>query len=154
MESDLLRQMIERYTLATFTINRSMNTMIRELMPDGMTTEQYLTLNYIHKRGSCTSTELADSFHVGRSTITAIISRLADKRLIERVPHEKDRRVICLFLSDEGKKITDAIDGRMAANLSSVLLQFDEPEARSFMLTYEKLADVLDHTGREGDPNS
>lgn len=138
-----LRQMIDRYMDANFTINRSTGAIIRELMPEGLTTEQFLIMCYLHKKGSCTSTELSEIFHVGKSTITALIGRLADKSFIRRVPDLKDRRVSFLQLTEAGIGLTAELNARMDDRLSQVLIQFEESEAAEFMRNYERLAKAL-----------
>lgn len=49
--------------------------------------------------------ELADFYNVGRSLITAELSRLSDAGLIEQVKDEADRRRITLSLTPAGQKV-------------------------------------------------
>ncbi|WNQ11363.1 MarR family transcriptional regulator [Paenibacillus aurantius] len=143
MDNEFLRQLIERYERATFVVNRRLNAMIKERMEEELTLDQYSTIRYIRGRGSCTSSELADSFCVGKSSITAIVNRLADKDLIRRLPDEKDRRVTYLTLTEEGERLAQAGEEKIQELLSGYLQHFDEEEARQFIQTYEKLARVL-----------
>ncbi|HEU4963368.1 MAG TPA: MarR family transcriptional regulator, partial [Bacilli bacterium] len=73
MDKQLLLQMIGRYESASFTVNRIMNAMVRERMPDNLTADQHYILRYIRDRKRCTPSELADFFFVGKSSITAIV---------------------------------------------------------------------------------
>ncbi|MCD1260609.1 MarR family transcriptional regulator [Paenibacillus athensensis] len=143
MEHDFLKQLINRYEMAMFTVNRRANAMIRDMMPDNLTSDQLATLRYIRQRGKCTSTELADIFCVGKSSITAIITRLHDKELIVRQPDDRDRRVIYVMLTAEGERYADEMQTQIETLMSRYLHQFSEEEALRFMETFEKLAKLL-----------
>ncbi|MFC3790130.1 MarR family winged helix-turn-helix transcriptional regulator [Paenibacillus sp. GCM10012307] len=146
MEEKMLPEITARYETAMFTVNRKLNAMIRELTPGDLTAEQLSTLRYIRSKGSATSSELADIFCVGRSSITAIITRLSAKNLIIRRLDEKDRRVIYLELSEEGTRLTDEMETRILHLFSKYLVDFDSEEAMLFINVLEKLAKVLAET--------
>lgn len=140
MDRALLKQIIDRYEAANFLVNRRLNAMIRELMPDCLTVDQFATLRYLRFKERSTSSELADIFCVGKSSITAIITRLFDKKLIQRLPDEKDRRVIYLTLSEEGKQACDQMEEKIHVLMAKYLDRFEEQEAHNFIETFEKLA--------------
>jgi len=148
MDCALLKTIIQRYEEVSFIVNRRINALIRKSMADELTLDQYSTLRYIRRNGSCTSSELSDIFCVGKSSITAIITRLFDKQLIARMPDEKDRRVTYLALTDEGKRLTDEAEERIQETLGRIMNHFDKQEAIQFIDTFEKLAVVL--TEQEG----
>ena len=143
MNRDFLKQLINRYEAAHFTVYRRLGALIKEQMDGSMTIDQYSVIKYIRERGRCTSSELAEMFCVGKSSITAIISRLFDKRLIQRKADEKDRRVTYLSLTSEGEQLAETLEGKIQRMLSSIMNHFHEQEARAFIETYEKLARVL-----------
>lgn len=143
MEKRYLKELIDRFESSTFTVNRIMNACIRELMPENLTADQHSILRYIRERGLCTSSELADFFFVGKSSITAIVKRLADKNLIERILDERDRRVIYLKLTTEGEELVEMMQEKIAELLATFINHFDEQESYAFITTYEKLARIL-----------
>ena len=144
MEADLLTGIIARYMAANFTISRRMNAIFRDAMPEIITQDQYSILQYIRDKGEpSTSSELADSFCVGKSTITAIITRLEDKCLIERVPDKKDRRITHLVLTSEGSRLTGELEGKIRSTLEKYLVHFKCQEAEDFLQPLEKLAYLL-----------
>lgn len=140
MDRALLKDIIDRYEAANFLVNRRLNAMIRELMPDDLTVDQFSTLRYLRSREKSTSSELADIFCVGKSSITAIITRLFDKNLIQRLPDEKDRRVIYLALTQEGKQVCDRMEDKIQVLLAKYIDRFEEQEALTFIETFERLA--------------
>jgi len=152
MDRETLHQMIDRYIAASFTVNRRLNALIRDIVPGDITPDQCSALRYLRENGRTTSSELADIFCVAKSSITAIITRLSDKKLIDRIPDEKDRRVTYLALTPEGEEITRLSDSKLEELLGHYLVHFDYKEARTFIETFEKLAAVLVHT--QGSPES
>ncbi|CAM4157554.1 MarR family transcriptional regulator [Paenibacillus alkaliterrae] len=143
MDRALLKQIIDRYEAADFIVHRRLNAMIRELMPDSLTIDQFSTLRYLRMKEKSTSSELADIFCVGKSSITAIITRLFDKNLIQRLPDDKDRRVTYLALTDEGFQMCELMEEKIQILLAKFITHFDEQEALSFIATFEKLANRM-----------
>ncbi|GGG73793.1 MarR family winged helix-turn-helix transcriptional regulator [Paenibacillus radicis (ex Gao et al. 2016)] len=143
---EFLKQIISRYESVHFTVNTRLTAMIRELMPEALTVDQFATLRYLRSVGVAKSTDLADIFCVGKSSITAITTRLFDKNLIERHPDEKDRRVTLLRLTEEGKRLSDSIEDEIQKMISKFLNHFEEEEALQFINTFEKLAKVMTET--------
>ncbi|WP_138753832.1 MarR family winged helix-turn-helix transcriptional regulator [Paenibacillus sinopodophylli] len=140
MEQAMLKDIIDRYEAAHFLVNRRLNAMFRELMPEDLTVDQLSTLRYLQLHNRSTSSELADIFCVGKSSITAIVTRLFDKNLIQRLPDEKDRRVIYLALTEEGRQICDHMNDKIDVLLAKYIEPFSEQEAIGFIETFEKLA--------------
>jgi len=143
MNREQLKSIIERYEEASFTVYRRINAAIRESLSEDLTLDQCSLLRYLQKRERCTATELAEVFCVGKSSITAMTTRLFDKSLIRRLPDAKDRRVTYLALTEEGVRRSNEMDERIQEVLMQYINQFTDEEARVFIETYEKLARVL-----------
>jgi DNA-binding MarR family transcriptional regulator len=146
MDRHFLGSIIERYEEASLTVERKMHAAISERIPSQLTIDQYWIIRYLRKRDRSTSSELADMFCVGKSSITAITTRLCDKNLIVRIPDGHDRRVIYLQLTREGERLADEIGDRIKDVLMLYLNHFEEQETIRFIETYEKLAGVLTQT--------
>lgn len=104
------RKQLERYIIAygelAQSITISMEAIHKKTFKDSIVTpEQFNTLNFIEARETCTSSSLAKESGVKKSTITAIINRLADKELVNRIPDQKDRRIIHLQLTAKGYQV-------------------------------------------------
>lgn len=152
MDNEMLMELIRRYEQAYFVVEKRLHVLFKEIMPEELTVDQFVTLRFIRNRGRVTSSELAENFFVGRSSITAIINRMVDKRLIERHPDQSDRRVIYLSLTESGENLAAQLEIKMRDLLAKYLQQFQADEASSFIHTYEKLAKVLmQEPGRVGE---
>ncbi|MHA7967059.1 MarR family transcriptional regulator [Paenibacillus sp. CAU 1782] len=143
VKQDVLLEWLQRYEMANFVVERKMGSMLRELMPEELTVDQFKMLRYLRHTGSCTSTELAEIFCVAKSSITAIVSKLSDKGLIERLPERSDRRVINLELTEEGARICQLMEEQVQRVLLEIINNFALEEATVFIETYEKLANEL-----------
>ncbi|WP_270166553.1 MarR family winged helix-turn-helix transcriptional regulator [Paenibacillus sp. SYP-B4298] len=143
VDQSMLPDIIRRYETTMFIVNRRVNAFIRELIPEELTIDQFSMLRKINEQGSVTSSELAEWFCVGKSSITAIITRLADKGLLQRRPDSKDRRVTHLELTGEGKELTEILDQKIQEMLGMYLQHFELEEAMQFMNLFEKLGRVL-----------
>ncbi|AJY74095.1 MarR family winged helix-turn-helix transcriptional regulator [Paenibacillus beijingensis] len=144
-ERPLLCEIIKRYEIASFTVDRRINALVKDLMPEDLTTEQYWVIRYIQMRERSTSSELAEVFCVGKSSVTAIVTRLADKALIQRIPDPSDRRVTYLQLTEEGVQLAEQMEQVIQDLLAGLIGHFTADEAKQFLELYEKLAHVLLH---------
>lgn len=145
MESKLqqLKDWIRRYEMADFTVERRLHAKVRDLMPEELTVDQFKMLRYLRYNERSTASELSEIFCVGKSSVTAIITRLSDKGLISRIPEEKDRRVINIVLTEDGMRICDLMEDQVQNVLAGIIDEFDEKEAIVFIETFEKLAKAV-----------
>lgn len=143
MDITKTKKLIDRYEAASFSVNKNLNAFIRDHISKDLTIDQYSTLRYINKNKECTSTELADVFCVGKSAISAIITRLVDKNYIKRVRDKNDRRVVYLSLTEDGEITFHLLDKEINKKIGYYLSSFSESEVDSFVLSYERLANMI-----------
>lgn len=147
-ESRILKDYIRRYERATFIVERQLHAQLKDLMPEELTVDQFKMMRFMRYSERSTPSELSDIFCVGKSSITAIITRLSDKGLIRRLPEESDRRIVLLELTDEGKRLCDLMEEQVEAMLAGYINHFEEQEAALFLQTFEKLANIM--SGSQG----
>jgi DNA-binding MarR family transcriptional regulator len=137
------KSLIDRYEAASFIVNKNLNAFIRENISKELTIDQYSTMRYISNKKQCTASELVDVFCVGKSAISAIITRLADKNYIKRVRDQDDRRVVYLSLTEEGEQTFQMVDMKINEKIGYYLNSFSEEEVDSFVQSYERLANMI-----------
>ena len=59
--------------------------------------------------GQMTMTDLAEALHSPLSTVTRIVDRLEDKRMVERARSEEDRRVVVVRAGEKGRILHEII---------------------------------------------
>lgn len=138
-----IESIINRYIDISFSMNKCGESLINSQIGGVLTYDQHYTLRYIYKQQSCTSTELAEVFDVKKSAITAIITRLWEKGLIERTRDESDRRIVYLSLTAKGKELYEKVEERIYKLVESLIGRFDYEEIKQFMDSYAKLNQVL-----------
>lgn len=149
MDINRMGQWIERYEAVWFKMNKSLNTMIKQQIDPHLTLDQYSLLASINQAGKCTPTELSDLFSVNKSAITAMITRLEGKGLIERIRDEKDRRVVYLSMTEEGKAMCERGKMNIARELGYIMQQCSESEIETFITSFEKLAVLMEQEERK-----
>lgn len=145
MREKHIAELVDRYISVSFSVTKKAEALIKEQIGnDGdLTNDQHYTLRYMHRAGSCTSSELAEVFEVKKSAITAIINRMWEKGLIQRTRDENDRRVVYLTLTDKGKELYLKTEERITRLVESFITSFDQQEIEQFIKTYEKLNEIL-----------
>ncbi len=134
---------INRYVDAYLVVTRQINARIKERMAEGLTSDQFLILRLIKGQEMCTSTYLAEAVCVGKSSITAIINRLAEAGMIERTRDEHDRRQVYLSLTELGEQVYQLAEKQVKEVISPYLLYFMEEDIEKFITMFEKLAFLM-----------
>lgn len=94
----LLRRMIVRSQQVTDALVR----------PHGLTGPQFLALMLIGNNPGLTQTNLTRLIESDANTISALVRRLAERGLVIRAPHPRDRRAMQLTLTEEGTRLAKA----------------------------------------------
>jgi len=137
--------LIERYQIAFQRIFRNVNTMIKEHVHEDITTDQFSILQYIHQKETTTATQIAQSFGVGRSAITALVNRLVEKDFIKRKRNEEDRRIVYLSLTERGTYVVKETEKEINRFLIDKLAHFDMNDVEHFLVSLEKLSMLMEN---------
>jgi DNA-binding MarR family transcriptional regulator len=80
------------------------------LEPWGLTFPQYeaLLLLFYSRAGALPLGKMGDRLQVHRASVTNVVDRLVAKGLVERVPHERDRRTVLARITPEGRHVARA----------------------------------------------
>src|SRR5258708_22175200 len=88
-----------------------------------------------------TQQALATALGTLPSRLVAIVDQLESKGLLERRPHESDRRSYALHLTDKGKSTLQAV-GRIAREHQQILLEaLSEEEQRTLSVLLQRVAE-------------
>jgi DNA-binding MarR family transcriptional regulator len=79
-----------------------------------LTTTQYTALTVLERHPGMTSAELARNSFVRAQTMAQMVTSLLDRGLVTRDRNSEDRKQYLLFLSDEGKRLVDALRAPVA----------------------------------------
>ncbi len=138
-----IKDLVDRYIAVSFSVEKKAASLVKNQIGSDLTNDQHFTLRYINQVGSCTSSELAEVFDVKKSAITAMITRMWEKGLIQRTRDENDRRVVYLTLTEKGNELYVKAEEKIHNLVESLINRFDQAEIQQFIETFEKLDKVL-----------
>lgn len=81
----------------------------------GLTRREWRVLSFLSEHEGALSSELAEHAMLDRARTSRTLTRLEEKKLIRRQPRPSDRREVHVFLSDEGRRVYQAIFPQVAA---------------------------------------
>ncbi|MDC1370364.1 MarR family transcriptional regulator [Flavobacteriales bacterium] len=120
----------------------------------GVSTPQILILNFLKEKEDCqsTATELKKFLNLNASTVTGIISRLESKRLIARIPNNKDKRVVKISLTIEGIGLINKIPVVLHEKFAERLKKLDPKSIVAIQKSIEILVSLLDAEDIDASP--
>ena len=96
-----------------FVLTNAQNTVFsyfkKELSGLDVTPIQYATLKCLWEQDGQMPSQLADTLNLDSSTVTGILGRLEDKKLISRSFRVDDRRKVIVHLTDEGRALEQPV---------------------------------------------
>lgn len=91
------------------------------------------TLRTVLRLDPCTMQDIARNVFVTKGGATRIVARLEEKGLARRKQDQKDGRVCCVTLTEEGKALLSRIDDRLTHKVLTILAEMD-PSLRNILL--------------------
>ena len=96
----------DRITNALRRLARALDISSRKLSAEtGVTSAQLSCLKTLDIEGVDTATEIARRVHLSPSTVVGVLDRLEDRKYITRERDGRDRRVVRVSLTKEGKEL-------------------------------------------------
>jgi DNA-binding MarR family transcriptional regulator len=74
----------------------------------GLTIPQVMVLRAIDTLGDVTVKRISDDISLSQATVTTILNRLEDRKLVARVRAQTDKRIVNARLTDEGRSVLNA----------------------------------------------
>jgi DNA-binding MarR family transcriptional regulator len=90
-----------------------------------------------------TMSELSTELNVPLSTATRIVDELVKRDMVERVPDSRDRRVVRVKMSENGRKLYETGTAYTKQRIAKLLKDFSAEEQTQLMSLMNKLLDAL-----------
>ena len=87
------------------------------MLEHGVTADQFVLLTVVAREPGITQISIVERTSSDPNTVAAVLRRLEQRRLIRRQAHGRDRRVRCVFLTAEGRRVQE----RTAADAEPIL---------------------------------
>jgi DNA-binding MarR family transcriptional regulator len=114
-------------------------------------------LSILEAEGPISMSRLADALDVSVASATGIVSRMEQRKLVERRHSEADRRVVLVHRTDRGDHVLAVMATRRRQRLGRIIDQLTDDELQAFLVGVRamraaraKLADELTRDA-EGD---
>ncbi len=105
----------------------------------GLGMSDFMVLEVLLHKGPLTISEIQDKVLLASGSMTAAIDRVEKKGLLVRKPTEKDRRAWSLQLTEEGRRVAQAVFATHAEELKAVMSVLTEEEVRALYGPLKKL---------------
>lgn len=99
----------------------------------GMTRAQWSALARLERQEGMTQAEMAESLEIQPISLVRLIDRLCDHELVERRPHESDRRANRLYLTPKGRTTLARLVPLGRDISGNVLASFSDREASELL---------------------
>jgi DNA-binding MarR family transcriptional regulator len=116
------------------------------LSEHGLTLPQFIVLTTIHKRGTgCPIGTLADEMFQSYPTMTGIVDRLEDAKLVARERGNKeDRRKVVVTLTGSGRHILDRARTARQERMRRALARFSANDRRELLRLLKVYIEALE----------
>ncbi|MCJ7874387.1 MarR family transcriptional regulator [Marinovum sp. 2_MG-2023] len=118
----------------------------------GLTPTQLRVLQIVAEKSSTTPKTLANQMGVSQATVTALVDKLVQRALVERIPSEQDRRQINVVATAQGhERLADAPDALQQRYVQAFSRLADWEQAQ-LVSSLERVADMLDAQDLDASP--
>ena len=91
--------------------------------------------------------EIADRLIITRATVTGLVDSLERRGYVRRCPHQSDRRMILVEITETGRQVADAFRPIVHQHQKQWLEVLNETERQQLIDSLHRLQAVLSYTG-------
>jgi len=97
----------------------------------------------------CAMQDIAKSAVVTKSGATRIAKRLEDKGLANRQQDQKDGRICCVTLTEEGRALLSRIDDRLMSKMRLILATMDPAMREILIISLKAFVQAAEHGSQQ-----
>jgi len=98
-----------------------------------------LTLGYINRNEKSRPSDISKELGLTPPTVTHLVEKLVQKKLVERVLDDSDRRIIYLVITEKGKEVLKRANVEGQKLRRELFLKLNEEEREQLLALYAKL---------------
>ena len=118
----------------------------------GLTIPQVMVLNSIDQLGDVTVKRISDEVSLSQATVTTILNRLEDRKLLERVRNADDKRIVNARLTSAGKAALEASPPLLHESFIQRFEQLSKREKSAILSSLKTVAGMMDAEDIEAAP--
>jgi len=131
-----------------------LTTLDEELQLLGLTGMQFATLKLLADGTAVTAADLSRLLHYDAGSMTRLVDRLEDKRLIRRERRKDDRRVVSLRVTTAGRAALPRLRDSAAGVMQRMLTGFNAAEVNSLREFLNRMIENGQPAGERGSRRS
>ncbi len=116
---------------------------IREINEGKVTLPQVLVLDYLHAQGTSKMKDLAAELKVTTAAMTGIVDRLVRERYVERCFDERDRRIINIMLTPQGKTLIGKINRGRRQLVMQVFARISPVDREKYLSVLRQIRQII-----------
>jgi len=110
----------------------------------GLTIPQVMVLRAIYSLGDVTVKRISDDVSLSQATVTTILNRLEDKKLVERVRSKLDKRVVNARLTRSGQEVLASTPPLLHEKFIERFEALEEWEKTQVLSSLQRVATMMD----------
>ncbi|MEM1254506.1 MAG: MarR family transcriptional regulator [Cyanobacteria bacterium P01_H01_bin.21] len=140
-----------RYALAPYNLGYKVKLVsqlmyrdfLERLEPYGLTPFHYLVLCCLWEEDGLSTSGIASKLKQLGATLTGVVDRMEDRNLVYRERDTSDRRIIRIWLTDEGKKLMTVLPPIGAETLSKATQDMSKTEQETALRLLDQITQNL-----------
>ncbi|GGK73578.1 MarR family winged helix-turn-helix transcriptional regulator [Amphritea balenae] len=117
-----------------------------------LTIPQVMVLRSIKTLGDVTVKRLSDEVSLSQATVTTILNRLEDRKLVERVRSTSDRRIVNARLTPEGDTVLESAPPLLHEAFLDRLDNLENWEQTQILSSLQHIASMMNAEGLDAAP--
>lgn len=131
-------------------ISRAIDVHSRRLSRDHLlTAPQLVCLRALQSAGSMMPSELAREVNLSQATVTGILDRLSDRRLISRRRNPSDKRCVTVKVTPVGRELLESAPSALHEGFSKMFDTLAPSERESIAAALARVAEMMEATPAE-----
>lgn len=110
----------------------------------GLTAAQFRVLQIVAEHDHCTATEISLRMHISQATVTSLVDKLVDKKMVLRKRSERDRRQTDIFATDQGRAAIEQAPDPLQQRFVRKFEALQDWEQALLIAALERVAAMLD----------
>jgi DNA-binding MarR family transcriptional regulator len=110
----------------------------------GVQAAQYRTLGVLMREGTPLSmSELGKRLYISKPYMTVLVDQLIRNGHVQRIPDTRDRRVINIAITPEGRKHLKPVASRYKENVKNILSDLDRQDLEDLCQSLDNLRNII-----------
>lgn len=118
----------------------------------GLTIPQIMVLRSIEELGDVTVRRISDSVSLSQATVTTILNRLEDRKFVERVRVQKDKRIVNARLTKLGQETLTTTPPLLHEKFIEEFGSLDDWEQTQVLSSLQRVAVMMDAESLDAAP--